>query len=154
MVVTVPQREETMGEDYYLAQKAKLLKEFDRTIQRVQGVFVANYGEELAQAMAAESRQEFELLIPQLPYIGGRQPFTQFVLSTGWFLAMYRALQRRGGTVEEAGQLAYRASQAYLASYPAFLERFFGSRSFSRRGESSRAEPQRPPRKKGTNKRG
>ena len=90
-------------------------------------------GEGLAQAMAAESRQEFELLIPQLPYVGGKQPFTQFVLSTGWFLAMYRALQRRGGTVEEAGMLAYRASQAYLASYPTFLGRFFGSMNFSLR---------------------
>ncbi len=43
--------------------------------------------------MASEVRLEYERLIPDLPYVGGRQPFTQLVIHTAWGLAQYRVLQ-------------------------------------------------------------
>jgi hypothetical protein len=122
-----------MNQSEYIRQKPQLLKDFDKTVKYVRDVFVARYGTPLAETMIAEARQEYGALIPQLPYIGGKQPFTQFIISTGWALAMYRALQRHGGTVEQAGKLAYQASAAYLRAYPPFLRRLFGRRTFSRR---------------------
>lgn len=122
-----------MGQSEYVGQKSQLLKDFDKTVRYVRDLFIAKYGRSQAEVIIAEARQEYEALIPQLPFIGGKQPFTQFIISTGWALAMYRALQRHGGTVEEAGKLAYQASAAYLRAYPAFLRRLFGRRIFSRR---------------------
>ena len=122
-----------MNEDYYVSRKRKLLKEFDKTLDRIRGVFVSRYGKEPVDGMLEEARQEYQALIPQLPYLGGKQPFTQFLSSTAWFLAMYRVLQRRGETVEAVGTLAYQASETYLQAYPAFLRRILGHRTFSRR---------------------
>ena len=122
-----------MDNDYYLSRKRKLLKEFDKTLGRIGGLFVSRYGEDATGVMLKEARQEYEALIPQLPYIGGRQPFTQFLISTAWFLSMYRVLQRRGATVEEVGTLCYQASEAYLRAYPRFMGRFLGFMTFSPR---------------------
>ncbi len=121
-----------MDNEYYVSRKRKLLKEFDRTLERVRGSFVSRYGED-SEAMLQEARQEYEALIPQLPYIGGKQPFTQFLISTAWFLSLYRVLKRRGETVEEVGQLLYQASEAYLQAYPRFMKRFLGFMNFSPR---------------------
>lgn len=122
-----------MDSDYYVSRKRKLLKEFDKTLDRIRGPFVSRYGEEAVEGMLHEARQEYEALIPQLPYVGGKQPFTQFLISTAWFLSMYRVLKRRGETVEEVGQLLYQASEAYLNAYPRFLRRFLGFMTFSPR---------------------
>ncbi len=122
-----------MVDNYYTSRKSKLLKEFDKSAKRVRGVFVARYSEELASEMLKDARQEYAALIPQLPYIGGKQPFTQFIISSGWFLAMYRALKRHGETVEQIGKLTYEASEVFLEAYPAFLRRFLGHMTFSRR---------------------
>ncbi len=122
-----------MTSNAFVARTARLLKEFDKTVKRVRGVFVARFGDPLTDTMIAETRQEYANLIPQLPDLGGKQPFTQFIISSAWFLAMYRALQRHGFSVEEAGQLIYDMSEAFLKTYPAFLRRLFGDRRFSPR---------------------
>jgi hypothetical protein len=118
--------------DYYVSRKRKLLKEFDRALDRMRGLFVSRYGED-SEAMLEEARQEYEALIPQLPYVGGRQPFTRFLISTAWYLSIYRALNHRGETIEEVGQLVYQATEAYLQASPRFLRRFLGFMSFSPR---------------------
>ncbi len=122
-----------MDTDYYLSRKRKLLKEFDKTLSRVRRLFASRYGEEAVEAMLKEARQEYEALIPQLPYVGGKQPFTQFLISTAWILTMYRVLKRRGETIEEIGVFAFQAGEAYLQAYPAFLRRVVGHMTFSRR---------------------
>lgn len=122
-----------MESNYYIARKRKLLREFDKTLERIRGLFVARYGEEATTPMLREAQEEYEALITQLPYIGGKQPFTQFLISTAWFLAMYRVLTRRRETVEDIGLLAYQASELYLKTYPAFLRRVLGQMTFSRR---------------------
>lgn len=60
------------------------------------------------------------------------QPLTQFVVATGWFLAMYRALQARGRPVEEAGRLVYEVTEAYLRHYPGAARRLLGHMTFSK----------------------
>jgi hypothetical protein len=121
-----------MDNEYYVSRKRKLLKEFDKTLDRIRELFVSRYGED-SEAMLQEAREEYEALIPQLPYVGGRQPFTQFLISTAWYLSLYRVLQRRGESVEEVGQLIYLATEAYLQASPRFLRRFLGSMTFSPR---------------------
>ena len=119
--------------NYYTSRTSKLLKEFDKSVSRVKGVFVSRYGGGSTDTMIGEARQEYEALIPQLPYIGGKQPFTQFIISTAWFLAMYRVLKRHGETIEEIGKIVYEMSEAFLNAYPGFLRRLFGHTTFSRR---------------------
>jgi hypothetical protein len=113
------------------ARKPRLLKEFDKAVARVKPVFVSHYGAERTHILLAEARREYDALIPQLPDLGGRLPFTQFIISTAWFLAMYRVLQREGSPLAEVGPLIYEVSAAYLKAYPGFAGRFFGYMTFS-----------------------
>ncbi|HNS49990.1 MAG TPA: hypothetical protein PKO09_02290 [Anaerolineae bacterium] len=43
-----------MSNDYYLARQHRLLKEFDKALDRVGGLFVARYGSEATQGMLLE----------------------------------------------------------------------------------------------------
>lgn len=121
-----------MDSNYFVSRRHKLLKEFDRVLNRVGQLFVARYGAD-AEVVLREARQEYEALIPQLPYVGGTQPFTQFLMATAWYLALYRVLKRRGETVEAVGLLIYQASEAYAQTYPRLLRRVLGFMSFSPR---------------------
>jgi hypothetical protein len=121
------------GDSPYAAHQIRLLREFDQAVRRVKELLVARLGAETTAAMVEESRAEYAALIPQMPYIGGKQPFTQFVVFTAWFLAMYRVLKRRGYSVEEIGRLISEMGQAFVGAYPAYLLRLMGRRYFSRR---------------------
>ena len=117
---------------YYVARKPRLLKEFDMYVKYSRTVLVKYFGGKNINTLVAETRQEFENLIPQLPFIGGKQPFTQFIVATGLSLAMYRIAKAHGKTVEETGELLYEIGKAFLKSSPAFLVRLFGRMNFSR----------------------
>lgn len=69
--------------DYYISCKSRLLKEFNLYVKYSRTVLGKQFGEENIDAVVAATRKEFEDLIPQLPYVGGKQPFTQFIVATG-----------------------------------------------------------------------
>lgn len=121
------------GRGYYTSRRKRLIRDFDRVVREVGEVFEARYGLERTRAMIRRAREEYERLIPELPYVGGKQPFTQFVIASAWFLAMHRALNQEGRGVEEAGELAYEASKRYLEKVPGFARRFLGRISSSPR---------------------
>jgi hypothetical protein len=88
------------------------LKDFDRSLTRVKKVLFARYGEDEATTLMGESRHQYEDLIPQIPYIGDRNPFLIFLLPATRYLAVYRAFKKHGRTVEEVGHLVYEMGEA------------------------------------------
>ncbi len=122
-----------MFENYYVARKSELLKDFDRLAKRVKRVFLPRFGDDLTNVMIEETRREYEALIPQLPFIGGKQPFTQFIIATAQFLAMYRVLKVHGRTVEETGKMIYELCEVLLSRFPGFLLPLIGRRDFSKK---------------------
>jgi hypothetical protein len=118
--------------NYYISHKARFLKEFDIVAKSAHPVLGRYFGEENVNALVADTRREFEAMIPQLPYIGRKQPFTEFIVFTGMLLAVYRVSQAHGKTVEQTGELVYEIGRAFLRSSPAFLTRYFGGMNFSR----------------------
>jgi predicted metal-dependent HD superfamily phosphohydrolase len=56
---------------YYSARKEKLLKDFDSTSVLIKASLVARYGQEFASTLERDVRQEYEKLIPEIPYIKG-----------------------------------------------------------------------------------
>jgi hypothetical protein len=97
---------------------ARLLRGFDRAVARTRDFLESRYGPSLAASLAAEARQEFARLAPAIPDLQGRQPFTQFVTATGWFLAFHRVLTAHGKPVREAGEFAYALTARYVESLP------------------------------------
>jgi len=59
------------GMSYYASQKSKLLKDFDTTASLMRDYLVRRYGQEFADTLNREVRQEYEGLIPGVPYIRG-----------------------------------------------------------------------------------
>jgi hypothetical protein len=117
---------------YYNARKARFLGEFDLVAKAAYPVLDRFFENEDSRALVAGTRREFETLIPQLPYVGGKQPFTEFVVFTGMLLAIYRTSQAHGKTVEQTGELVYEIGRNFLKSSPAFLRRLFTPLNFSR----------------------
>lgn len=101
-------------------------------VKKVRNIFVSFYGEDLTEVLIKETKDEYESLIPQIPYIGGKKPHTQFLIASAWYLAIYRVLKAHGETVEDAGGLIYMITEEYLNSMPWLLRRFLGKVNFSR----------------------
>jgi hypothetical protein len=118
--------------DYYVARKSRLLKTFDTYVKYSRPVLVRHFGEGIVDTLIADTRLEYETLLPQLPYVGGKQPFTQFIVSTGMLLAVYRIARQQGRTIEQIGEIVYEISGAILDAYPVFLKSLFGKMNFSR----------------------
>ena len=136
-----------MPEPSYASQKPRLLKDFDRMVARVKRVLTSRYGEEQAKALITESRREYEALIPHIPFIGERSHMLIFLLPTTRWLAVYRALQKRGATIEDAGRLIYEMCEAEAKAIPGPVRRLMGylwfSPLFLRRVRKRAAESQK-----------
>lgn len=120
-----------MIQENYLYRKNRLLRDFDRSLSRVSQSLVSRLGEEQARRLIQDSRQEYEALIPRIPFIGRNNPLLIFLLPTSRYLGVYRALQRQGLTVEDAGQLAFEIGSAELKAIPSVARRFIGYLWFS-----------------------
>jgi len=76
-------------DDYYTSQKEKLLREFGRG-KRFGKVLALHVDDQSARAIIQKARQEFERLIPEIPYIGGKaNPLTQDLIDGAMLLALY-----------------------------------------------------------------
>jgi hypothetical protein len=118
---------------YYTSRKPLLMLGFDWAARKTRNVGGRRYGRKFTDAIAAEARQEYESLIPQLPYIGGRRnPHTQLIIAAAMFLALYKPLKAHGKPVEEIGALVYEAVEAFYSSLPRFSLRLYGRLYFTR----------------------
>ena len=111
--------------EYYTARRAELVHEFDEETEHWQAVLVLQYGLDLAERMLRASRDQFQSLLPQLPYIGGDDNhLTNSLIDSAQCLALYRAMQAHGHTAAEAGQVLYdailrrQASSTSISSAP------------------------------------
>ncbi|MBN2007269.1 MAG: L-2-amino-thiazoline-4-carboxylic acid hydrolase [Anaerolineae bacterium] len=117
---------------YYLSQSNKLLKELAGFAKLMQPELAARYGAQTALKVRQDTLAEYEKLLPQFPYIGGKaNPLTTNLVQAGYALALCRALQPHGGTVEEVGELSCLALERKLKQLPAFMRRWLGKFAYS-----------------------
>ena len=127
-----------MAHEYYISRTPKLLKGFDKAAKHMRGSLASRYGDDFAGTIIPEARNEFEALIPELPYIGGKANFlTRSLVGTGWCLALYRVLKKRGKTVEETGEVIDATVRSQFASIPKpirfLIGRYMGSKLYLNR---------------------
>ncbi|MFC1452157.1 L-2-amino-thiazoline-4-carboxylic acid hydrolase [Verrucomicrobiota bacterium] len=118
---------------YYISHKEKLLKGFDATCALVRASLVARYGETLANALENETRQQYEELIPEIPFIKGprARALNTFLLISAQELAVYKTLAKRGKSPAEAWELCHAALRLRLAAFPQWKRRFMRRFMFS-----------------------
>lgn len=122
-----------MIQDYYTSRAEKHLNDFDRLIRQVKAPIIERYGIKQADEVIGAARIEYRKLLPHLPYVGGEQPFTQFVIASGWFLSLYKAAHSRGEQLPAIGELAFTLSRTYLEHVPGYARRLLGYMTFSPR---------------------
>lgn len=115
----------------YATRKSKLLKDFDRALARVKNILFDYFGEDEGIKLMQESHQQYEELIPQIPYIGDRNPFLIFLLPTTRYLAIYLVFKKHGRTIEEIGDLVYKMGEAEILAIPKLVRRLVGVLWFS-----------------------
>jgi len=121
-----------MTNENYASRTPRLMKSFDSAVARVKPTLVARYGEEEANALMRESRQKYRDLIPQIPYIGGRNPLLDmFFFPASRHLGIYKAFLIHGKTTEEVGRLAYEIGEREIRAIPALARRAIGVLWFS-----------------------
>jgi len=112
-----------MAQAGYTSRKIKFLRSFDKLLARVQP-WVKNWlGEAQAARFMRDSRQEYETLIPRIPFIGNSYQALSFYRPVTRYLAVYRVLQKQGRTVEDAGRLIYRMGTEEALAIPPFGRR-------------------------------
>ena len=132
---------------YYGARKEKLLKDFERTYALMKASLIARYGNEFTSTFQKDVRQEYEKLIPEIPYIKGSRArmLNSFLLITSQELAAYKAMKKHGKPPEEVWELCHEALRYRLAEIPHWkqwsLRRFMFSR-FVRKIMARRARQQ------------
>lgn len=105
---------------YYSSRKEKLLEDFDGILSLIRDRLVARYGEEFASTLQRQARQEFEELIPEIPYIKGvrARPLNTFLLATAQELAAYKAMASHGKSPGETWELCHQAIRLKVAKIP------------------------------------
>jgi len=98
--------------------KEKLLKDYADHEEGMQKLYPSRFGEDLADTMIKEIREEFEALIPEIPYIGDRNPNLRFLIPCVILLAQYRVLTKYDVTLEEFSKLSIEGYETHLYSIP------------------------------------
>jgi len=120
-----------MTQESYTSRKNQFLRTFDNSLARIKPTLNSWLGEEQAAWFIRDSHQEYEALIPRIPFIGKNNPMLLLLLPTTRYLAVYRGLQRQGRTLEDAGRLVYLLGTEDVRAIPPIARRFIGYLWFS-----------------------
>jgi hypothetical protein len=116
-----------MANNYYTSRTSKLLKGFDKAAKHMRVAVAARYGGGFAETALTQARLEFEKLIPELPYIGGRKNrLTEMLVGSTWCLALHRVFRNHGKTAEETGAIIDATVRAQFGRIPKPLRALAG----------------------------
>jgi hypothetical protein len=96
--------------NYYLSRKPEIMERYyDFHSRGWKPFLVQSYGHKFTEAVLKETHQQFEEIIPTLPYIGGdeNELFTHQIIRSATFLILYKVMKAHGKTAREAGKITY-----------------------------------------------
>ena len=107
---------------YYLSKKSKLLKNFDKTANLIRDYLVKHYGKEYADTLYKQTRQQYENLIPEIPYIKGIRAgaLNSFLLIVAQELALYKTMKKQDKELGEIWEICHEAIKLRMAKFPKF----------------------------------
>ena len=126
-----------MGPEFwYVRHKGRFMRLAKFYFRPFRKPLVEAYGKAAGEAIAKDALGRFEVLLPDIPYIGGGgNSMTVTLVKVAAKLAMYRALRARGASEEEAARLIHLGEVAFYKSAPMrWVMRLQGRGFLSRRG--------------------
>ncbi|MFC1972421.1 L-2-amino-thiazoline-4-carboxylic acid hydrolase [Chloroflexota bacterium] len=128
-----------VSDNYYESRKPKMLEDFDKTANLIRESVASSYGVDFADALYRDGRQEYEVLIPQIPHVEERRgaALNSFLLITAQEVALYKAMKKQGKTASEAWEICHEALKMRVQMVPKikrwFLKRMMYSGILRRR---------------------
>jgi len=120
-----------MAPKNYISRSSALSKDFHKLIALVTPMLEARLGKEPTAALIKQAGEEYKAIIPQIPYIDGTRLAQTFLFLATQYLALYRAMQKQGWTIDEAGPMIFDVATARLESMPRIVRRAAGYLWFS-----------------------
>ena len=98
----------------------KALADFDRTARLMGGYLTARYGESDADALVRDARARYTEILPQVEWVQGRGApvMNSFLRISAQELAVYQAVDARGGSASEAWELCHKAIRLRMQVVP------------------------------------
>lgn len=105
--------------DYYLKKKGTMMRQFDVVMNLVKNGLIEKFNEGRFNEFALNSRKDFEMLIHQIPYIGGKtNRFTENLINATSMLALMTNLEKQGLEFHEIGELCYNLFETFFKVMP------------------------------------
>lgn len=136
-----------VDKEYYTSRKSEILALFDDHAQAWKPFIVSQYGDDFAETILKEAREQHETLIPEIPYIGGDEnPMTRHLIRSTTSLALYKAMKARSKTAEETGRIIYDAVVERVSHLPAFTPRALSPKDIkAKRDQAKKSRERRYP---------
>jgi len=104
-------------------------------IKATRKVFSTHFGDAPSAKLVLETRQAYKTLLPEIPYIGGKDNvFTEWLNYGAYYLAMFQVLTARGHDLADAGKLVFETYEV-MADYPKWFLRMVGHLKYGQRYE-------------------
>ncbi|MCK4383934.1 MAG: L-2-amino-thiazoline-4-carboxylic acid hydrolase, partial [Candidatus Lokiarchaeota archaeon] len=95
--------------DYYIKQKAQLMQDFSNMTNGMRKFLARKFEDAKLDKILKQMNEEFENLIPKIPYIGGdKNLFTGTLIQDISYLAIFRILEKEGFSYREVGEFFYK----------------------------------------------
>jgi hypothetical protein len=118
----------TVTNNYYVTHRESLLADFDSIFSYALFPMSELCSTDDAREIVAETRRGFEALIPDIPYIGGRDnAMTDNLVMSAWFLAFFRAMEARGYRPAETYEVIYEVVEQWLKRRPPSFVQMMGA---------------------------
>jgi hypothetical protein len=112
---------------YYTRQRKKLIRGFERIIASGRQSALRILGIEQFRVAHQKAQEEYEHLIPQLPYIGGKKnPGTTSLIGGAQILAFIWGLESQGLSREQIGEVIYGTWEQYFNRIPKWVGKLAG----------------------------
>lgn len=121
------------GSDRGVVSMRAAMRSFNGFMRAADKVILARFDRNFSLLVHEKARQQFESLINDIPYVGGRKnSFSGMLINSAVILALYRALKNEGVSLEDFGKILEGITIAYMNSFPAWVRKPAGKLWMSR----------------------
>ena len=105
--------------NYYVKKKRTLMRQFDAATTIVKDLLIDYFGEAKFNELIPKARKDFEDLLPQIPYVGGKDNrLTEPLVNATILLPLLRNFEQEGLDFNEIGKLTYNLFEVFYKVIP------------------------------------
>ncbi|PID82664.1 MAG: hypothetical protein CSB16_00045 [Clostridiales bacterium] len=113
--------------NYYVDRKKNLIKQFNKLSKKSKPILLKRFNREETDSIISESLENFEKIIPTLPYIGGKKNSgTMNLIGGAAFLAFIKSIEKYDIEEREIGKIIYEMLCAEFESRSKILMKLLG----------------------------